>query len=368
MKVLVTGSEGFIGKNLIATLRRDRDMAVTGFDACDDPGAISNLVANADAIVHLAGINRPTDTSKYQEVNTGFTLTLVDSLIAAGRPVPVIFSSSRQASLENDYGKSKREAEGILERYSERSGAPVTVFRFDNVFGKWSRPAYNSVIATFCYNAARGVPLQVNDPSASVRFIYIDDVVEAIVSTLKSPPVGFSFSQAGPVYEKKVGELAECVTRFAEGRKGSALPDVSDPFEKRLFSTYLSYVEAVDLSVQREKKSDERGWLFELASSPGAGQVFVSTTKPGKKRGNHWHDTKVEKFCLVKGSARISLRNVLEGGRTDFDVSEDDIRVVDIPPGCTHSLENTGVEDCVVIFWANEPYDPEKPDTWFLEV
>jgi UDP-2-acetamido-2,6-beta-L-arabino-hexul-4-ose reductase len=292
----------------------------------------------------------------------------VDALEKIQRPVPIIFSSSIQAELDNDYGKSKRAAEERLRAYSQRTGAPVRIFRFANIFGKWCRPNYNSAVATFCYNIAHGLPIAIHDPGAPLRLVYIDDVIEAIVRELKAELKGFAYVSAEPAYETTVGQVAQMIQDIHEKCRNGFIGDYSDSFYKKLATTYLSYVDIPSLAIAPEMKRDERGWLFELIKSEKAGQIFISSTKPGKVRGNHYHDTKVEKFCLVKGKARISLRKVNSSEQYAFDVDDNSIQIVDIPPGYTHAIQNTGTEDCIVLFWANEVMDPTRPDTYRLEV
>jgi len=370
VKVLVTGSEGFIGKNLCMRLARIPDMAVLTFDLSDDPRRLPELADEADAVVHLAGVNRPLDPSEYVSGNFGLTSDLAAILEQDGAAKPLVFASSIQAELDNEYGKSKRAAEDRLKAYSGKTNARVRVFRFANVFGKWCRPNYNSAVATFCYNIARGLPIVVRDPMASLRLLYVDDAVEAITRELMlvAEGGGFAFSEAGPVHETTVGHVADTIKSLHDCRVSGLIPDFSDLLVKKLNSTYLSYLEPDTLAMPASMKRDERGWLFELVKSRQGGQIFVSTTKPGKKRGNHFHDTKVEKFVVVRGKARISLRRIDANERLDFDVDGENVKIVDIPPGYTHSIVNTGVEDCVTIFWANEIFDPDRSDTYFQEV
>ncbi len=368
MNVLVTGAAGFVGQNLCIRLSREKDCTVLPFDIANEESELFELLPKADCIVHLAGINRPLNSSEFMAGNFGLTSTIADALEKMQRPVPIIFSSSIQAELENDYGKSKRAAEERLRAYSQRTGAPVRIFRFVNIFGKWCRPNYNSAVATFCYNAAHGLPLTIHDPEAPLRLIYIDDAVEAIVRELKAELKGFAYASAEPVYETTVGQVAQMIQDIHEKRQNGFIGDYSDCFYKKLATTYLSYVDIPSLATAPEMKRDERGWLFELIKSEKAGQIFISTTRPGKERGNHYHDTKVEKFCLVKGKARISLRKVNSSQHYAFDVDDNSIQIVDIPPGYTHAIQNTGTEDCIVLFWANEVMDPTRPDTYRLEV
>ena len=368
MNVLVTGASGFVGQNLIIRLSRESDITVLPFDINNTQVELVDFLSDADAVIHLAGINRPLNPSEFMTGNVGLTSAIADELEKMKRPVPIIFSSSIQAELDNEYGKSKRAAEERLKTYAERTGAAVRIFRFANIFGKWCRPNYNSAVATFCYNIAHDLPINIRDPQAPLRLLYIDDAVEAILRELLAQKTGFAYCQAEPVYTTNVGEVAGMIQSIHDSRKKAIVGDFSDAFYKKLNTTYLSYLDVPALETTPELKSDERGWLFELIKSDSAGQIFVSTTKPGKKRGNHYHDTKVEKFCLVKGKARISMRKVNGTAHYAFDVDDKTIRIVDIPPGYTHSIENTGTEDCIVLFWANEILNPAHSDTFRLEV
>ena len=368
MRVLVTGARGFLGRNLVARLKRIEEYEPLSFDVQNDAAELPALLAVADVVVHLAGVNRPQDPAEFLAGNLGLTESIAGILEKTGRAIPIILASSIQATQANEYGKSKLAAEERLELYSQGSGAGVRIFRFANVFGKWCRPNYNSVVATFCHNIAHGLPIQINDPDWPIQLVYIDDVVAAILREIAGKSQGFGFAEAGPVHEITVGALASLIYGLEEARHTSILPDFANPLVKKLNSTYLSYLEMAQLPLAANLKSDERGWLFELIKSHTAGQIFVSTTKPGKKRGNHYHDTKVEKFCVISGQARISFRLVDSNQRHYIDVNGSNIQIIDIPPGYTHSIENTGEVDCVTLFWANEIFNPALPDTYFLEV
>lgn len=368
MKVLITGAKGFIGRNLIVRLKRLEGFEVLTFDLENSEAELPVLLNEANVVVHLAGVNRPQDPAEFVVGNLGLTATITALLEQADRVIPIILSSSIQATLPNDYGRSKLAAEERLKLYAERNQVGVRVFRFANVFGKWCRPNYNSVVATFCHNIAHGLPIQINNPEAPIQLVYIDDVVDAILREISAVSTGFAFATAGPVHETTVGALANQINALEESRHTSILPNFADPLTKKLNSTYLSYVDMDLLPVPAKLKSDERGSLFELIKSSTAGQIFVSTTKPGKKRGNHYHDTKVEKFCVISGQARISFRLIDSEKVHHIDVSGDAIRIVDIPPGHTHSIENVGKVDCITLFWANEIFNPDAPDTYSLEV
>jgi UDP-2-acetamido-2,6-beta-L-arabino-hexul-4-ose reductase len=281
-----------------------------------------------------------------------------------------VLSSSIQAELDNPYGRSKKEAEEAVLAYHENTGSPVFVYRFPNVFGKWSRPNYNTVVATFCHNLSRGLPVQVSNRSNQLRFVYIDDIVRAFVGIAGSAQHNSATTryELEPVYSTTLGELHDLIVSFREGRRKGLLPDLSNPFIKCLYSTYISFYDTGDFAYPVELRTDDRGWLFELVKSPFAGQIFVSRTKPGITRGDHYHDTKIEKFCVIQGEGVIRFRHVLNQEILQYPVNDLEIRVVDIPPGYTHSIENTGTQDMITLFWANEIFDPQRPDTSFVKV
>lgn len=368
--ILVTGSEGFIGKNLCLALRRTGEFTVLGFDVANAADELPKLARQADVVFHLAGVNRPKDTSEFRAGNVDLTQRLCDALAAAGRKTPLVLSSSTQAELDNPYGQSKREAEDAALRYHTATKAPVYLYRFPNVFGKWSRPNYNTVVATFCHNLSRGIPVQVSNRDNVIRFIYVDDIVRAFLELARRTehePVA-ARPEPKEVFTITLGELHDLIAGFAEKRKQSVLPDLANPFVKHLYSTFVSFCDAQDFAYPVDLKTDDRGWLFELIKSPHAGQIFVSRTKPGITRGNHYHDTKIEKFCVIQGEGVIRFRHTLGGDIIEYRVSDQRIQVVDIPPGYTHSIENTGSTDMLTLFWANEIFDPQQPDTYFEKV
>jgi UDP-2-acetamido-2,6-beta-L-arabino-hexul-4-ose reductase len=368
MKVLVTGWKGFIGKNLIVNLSRNKEIEILKFGRENTIEELKRLIKEADFIYHLAGVNRPKNEEEFNTVNVGLTRTIVEILLALNKKLPIVMSSSIQAALDNPYGRSKKAAEEILIDYRQRTGADVYIYRLSNVFGKWERPNYNSVVATFCYNIVHDKEIWVSDETKEVELVYIDDVVKEFVQLLSERKGYTGYLKVMPVFKVTLGELATKIRDFHENRKRSIVPNFSDEFTKKLYSTYMSYFEKDRLSQVLELKKDERGELFELIKSKCFGQIFVSTTRPGIVRGNHFHDSKVEKFCLVKGEAKIKLRNILTGEEISYNVSDKKIEVVDIPPGYTHSIENIGNEDMIVLFWANELFDPDNPDTYYEKV
>jgi UDP-2-acetamido-2,6-beta-L-arabino-hexul-4-ose reductase len=369
-KILVTGSQGFIGKNLCLALRRLGEYEVLEFDVQTSPERLPELAAGADLVFHLAGVNRPKDPAEFVAGNTDLTRNLTQALAAAGRRTPVVLSSSIQAALDNPYGQSKRGAEEVLLEYHQTTGAPIYLYRFPNVFGKWSRPHYNTVVATFCHNISRSLPVEVSNRDHLIQFVYVDTVVQEFlkIAARDAHDPDTTRHEVAEVHSIALGELHDLLVSFRENRQKSLLPDLSNPLVKYLYSTYLSFSDPEAFSYPVDLKTDERGWLFELVKSPFAGQVFVSRTKPGITRGNHYHDTKIEKFCVIQGEGLIRFRHVLGDDIIEYPVSDREIRIVDIPPGYTHSIENTGGSDMVTLFWANEIFDPQRPDTCFEKV
>lgn len=397
MKILITGAKGFVGQNLCAALSAIRD----GYDRrpdyvlCEDPAAVtlyqydlSNTpeeldawCADCDFVFNLAGVNRPKDTAEFMAGNFGFASTLLDTLKKHGNTCPVMLSSSIQASLTgryagSAYGESKKAGEDLFFRYAAETGAEVLVYRFPNVFGKWCRPNYNSAIATFCHNTAHGLPIQVNDPSVEMDVVYIDDVVEEMIQALR----GRANRQDGycsvPVHHQTtLGHIAETILSFPRLREALEVPRLDDPLTRKLYSTYLSYLPAESFCYDLKMNEDARGSFTEIIRTADRGQFSVNISKPGITKGNHWHHTKNEKFVVVKGEGLIQLRRI--GTQPDgspypveeFRVSGDRIQVVEMIPGYTHNIINlSDTEDLVTFMWANEPFDPAKPDTFFEQV
>jgi len=369
-KILVTGAQGFMGRNLCVTLKRQEGFEVLEFDVHNAPEDLPNLAAQADLVFHLAGVNRPEDPAEFATGNTDLTRTLIGALTAAGRKTPVVLSSSIQAALDNPYGQSKKGAEDALLEYHQKSGAPVYLYRFPNVFGKWSRPNYNTVVATFCHNISRGLPVQLSDRDNVIQFVYVDTIVAEFlaIALREQHDAATTHYQVAETHRITLGELHDLLISFRENRRTGLLPDLSQPLTKYIYSTYLSFLDEKDFAYPVDLKTDDRGWLFELVKSSSAGQVFVSLTKPGITRGNHYHHTKVEKFCVIQGEGLIRFRSVLGDDLIEYPVSDREIRVVDIPPGYTHSIENTGRTDMLTLFWANEILDPQRPDVYFERV
>jgi len=368
--VLVTGAKGFIGKNLVSHLKARSDLSVIEFDTESSESDLDEAIEKADYIYHLAGVNRPVATADFDKGNFEFTEMLLAKIKAANRNPILIMSSSTQAVLDNPYGVSKKKAEVSLMLYKKERQANVFIYRLTNVFGKWARPNYNSVVATFCYRATRGEPLVVDDVNKVLDFVYIDDVIKSfanIIDNVEPENIG-GFAIVSPTYSVLLKDLANKIISFQKIRVNSTIPDFANLFDKYLYSTYLSYLDSSELSYPVAKKEDARGYLFELIKSVHAGQIFVSRTNPGITRGNHFHHSKVEKFCVIEGAAKITFRNENTNEVVEYLVEGKDCKVVDIPPGWAHNILNMGKTDLLTIFWSNEIFDQNKPDTYFAEV
>jgi UDP-2-acetamido-2,6-beta-L-arabino-hexul-4-ose reductase len=364
LNILVTGSRGFVGKNLCVALRQLKQVVLFEYDLDNSPEDLHRALSVAEVVFHLAGVNRPRDVSEYQVGNAGSTNDLCLQLSSLQRAPKIVFSSSIQAEQDNPYGKSKVDAEAILREYAQSSGAECVIYRLKNLFGKWGKPNYNAVTATFCYNTAHDYPLVVSDPSHEMELTYIDDVVKAFVGEISPGAAGFRYADPLVSYKTTLGELADIVSSFRRMRSSLQVPDFSRPFIRALYATYLSYLEKDDFAYQLVQRNDPRGSLAEFIKSPGIGQVFVSRTRPGALRGNHFHNTKTEKFLVLQGYAIIRLRHVLETSAIEIRVRGEDYQVVDIPPGYTHSIQNVGDTDVITVFWSDEIFDPGSPDTF----
>lgn len=370
--ILVTGAGGFIGKNLCAELENQGYTNLMRFDIDTPKQQLAEFSAKAQFVFHLAGINRPKDPAEFYEGNRGLTEQLLHLLKESGNKAPVLITSSTQAALDNDYGKSKAEAEQLVYAHGETNGSAVYVFRLPGVFGKWCRPAYNSVVATFCHNIAHGLPIEVRDPAYSFPLVYIDDVVrcfiDAMNGTVRCDRSAQPVCMVDPVHEVTLGQLAQLIESFRESRTTLAAPNMGDAFEKKLYSTYLSYLPTDQFAYDLKMNCDARGSFTEFLRTPERGQVSVNISNPGIVKGNHWHHTKNEKFLVVKGEAAIRFRKVGTSEVIEYRVSGEKLQVVDIPTGYTHNIENVGSGELVTVMWANEPFDPDHPDTFFEPV
>ncbi len=370
MKILITGARGFIGRNLAVQLKQNSANQVWEFDQDNSQAELITWLTNADFIFHLAGVNRPQEVSEFLTGNAHFTAQMCNQLLALGRAVPLVLSSSIQAELDNPYGVSKRAAEHVVSRYAHQSGARVVIYRLTNIFGKWCRPNYNSVVATFCHNIARDLPITISDPAREVDLIHIDDVVAAFCGELIAPlsDGGIDRREVAPIYRVSLGQLANLLTMFRQTRKSLLVPNLGDAFTQKLYSTYLSYLETNDFAYMLEQRCDPRGCLAEFVKATPFGQIFISRTLPGITRGNHYHHVKTEKFLVLEGDAIVRFRHIEESEVIAYPVRGEEFKVVDIPPGYTHSIENVGTGELVTLFWASEVFDPEKPDTVYKDV
>ncbi|MDD5168765.1 MAG: NAD-dependent epimerase/dehydratase family protein [Syntrophales bacterium] len=367
--VLITGAAGFIGRNLVAALKRRDDVRLILSDVDTAPTVLDAGLADSDIIYHLAGVNRPKDESEFLTGNAGLTERMLTRLVELGRTPVFILSSSMQAELDNPYGRSKKVAEDAVSKFGDKAGAPVCIYRLPGVFGKGSRPNYNTVVATFCHNIARGMQISVNDPNRELELVYIDDVISAFLRHLDvAPDPSKKRFGVDRTFRVTLGELAERIRRLHAIRESLTVPDLGDGLMVCLHATYLSFLPEDGFANPVKLNTDNRGWLFELIKSEHFGQIFVSKTLPGITRGNHYHDTKVEKFCVIKGQGVIRFRRIDSDKILEYPVDDLAIKVVDIPPGYTHSIENSGEGEMICLFWANRIFDPERPDTYFTPV
>lgn len=397
MNILITGAKGFVGRNLVSQLHNIQsgkarnylvsgtDLKVFEYDVDSDPAELDIYCKNADFVFNLAGVNRPKDQAEFMKGNFGFASTLLDTLKKYNNTCPVMISSSSQAALDNPYGESKRAGENLLFDYAKETGAKVLVYRFPNVFGKWCRPNYNSAVATFCNNIANDLPIQVNDPSVVMNLVYVDDVVDELIGALTGGEhyegtTNYTdytneegqegrFCRVPTVHTITLGGIVDLLYSFKEMPGNLNVPDLGDSFTKKLYSTYLSYLPKEKFSYPVQMKTDDRGSFTEIIRTPDRGQFSVNISKPGVTKGQHWHHTKNEKFVVVSGHGLIRLRKIGTDEVIDFEVSGEKIEVVEMIPGYTHNIINlSDTEELVTFMWANEPFDPNRPDTYFEEV
>jgi len=367
MKVLITGADGFIAKNLRETLQRDENVKLYLFSKDDSLDILEAYLKEVDFVYHLAGVNRPKDNEEFYEGNTNLTRFIVDVLKKNKKAVPIVLSSSTQALQDNDYGKSKLQAENIVLDYSKELDVNSYVFRLPNVFGKWSKPNYNSVISTWCYNISHDIDIQVDDETYTMNLVYIDDVVNEFVQCLNSDRES-GYSDIGTIYIKTLGEIRDLLLEFKANRNSLVIPNVGSGFERALYATYLSYLDTNDFSYKLNGHQDDRGTFYEILKTQDAGQFSLSTTKTGITRGNHYHNTKNEKFLVVKGKALIEFRHIFSNEIIKYEVSGKSMEVVEMIPGYTHNIKNIGDNELLLFLWANEQFDQNNPDTYFLKV
>lgn len=368
MKVLVTGAKGFIGKNLVCRLK-EKGHEVFSFDKENTLDELKGFIKEADFIVHLAGVNRPLKPEEFLDGNLNFTIALLNELKASGRKTPIFFSSSTQAEKNNPYGESKRMAEEQIFAYGKENANPVYVYRLYNVYGKWCRPNYNSVIATWCHNISHDLPIEINENAPAIDFVYIDDICDEVLSLLNGDKKGKDGICYIPVYDKMtLKEIASLLYSYKESRNSHTVPALDTPFKKKLYATYLSYYDEGDFSYALDSHVDDRGSFTEILRSKNDGQFSVNVIKPLITKGNHYHHTKNEKFLVVSGTCETCFRKIDDKEIITYRTSGEKLEVIDIPPGYTHSITNIGDKEAVVFMWASEEFDPNKPDTVFLKV
>ena len=366
-RILITGANGFIGKNLVLRLNELSGVSVTTFVRGDDVALLSQLVTTVDAVVHLAGENRPADEAAFMQVNSELTSALCDAIKQAfrstGRHVPLVLASSTQAELDNSYGRSKLSAEVVVQALASETGNPCVIFRLPGVFGKWCKPNYNSVVATFSYNIARDLPIQINDKEVTLQLVYVDDVITALLTSLEAPLLGCTQANVEPEYMVTLSELASQIRAFGNGRTTLMTGRVGSGFVRALYATYVSYLSEEKFSYEVPRHADQRGVFVEMLRTPDSGQFSYFTAHPGITRGGHYHHTKTEKFLVIKGQALFRFRHLLTNELVELRTSGSNPEVVDTIPGWTHDITNIGNEDLVVMLWSNENFDREKPDT-----
>ena len=382
MNILITGAKGFVGRNLAETLRNVRDgkdksrgefgeINIYEYDIDTAPELLEKFCAECDFVFHLAGVNRPKEEKEFMEGNFGFTSELLDLLKKHNNKAPVLVTSSIQAALDNPYGKSKKAGEDLIFLYGRENGVKTLVYRLPNVFGKWCRPNYNSAVATFCHNIAHDLPITVNDREYMMTLVYVDDVVDELINALKDNENRVDEFCKVPIEHKiKLGEIADLLYSFKASRETKEIPDMTEgSFSKKLYSTYLSYLEPDNFVYTLKMNCDARGSFTEILRTANAGQFSVNISKPGITKGQHWHHTKNEKFVVVSGHGLIKLRKIGTDEVINYEVNGEEITVVDMIPGYTHNIINLSeTEDLVTFMWCNECFNPDKPDTFFEEV
>jgi UDP-2-acetamido-2,6-beta-L-arabino-hexul-4-ose reductase len=363
MRILITGSRGFIGKNLRVRLWELKTFEVVEFTRHDSEEPLPELIKDVDAIIHLAGENRPKDPVDFVRVNTGLTETICNAIRLAGKPTPLILTSSTQAELGNPYSRSKRGAELAAERLAKDTGNPVTIYRLPGVFGKWCRPDYNSVVATFCHHIANDLPIQINDPATRIRLVYVDDVVSSFIADLNGMTPGLHWGTVEPEYSITLGDLKDQISAFGNCRTTLVSERVGAGLVRALYATYVSYLPLEGFVYELPSYGDERGVFVEMLKTPDSGQFSYFTARPGVTRGGHYHHSKTEKFLVIRGQAKFGFRNILTNEIYEIRTAGEVPQVVETIPGWTHDITNIGEDEMVVMLWANEIFDHDRPDT-----
>jgi UDP-2-acetamido-2,6-beta-L-arabino-hexul-4-ose reductase len=363
MDILITGSKGFIGKNLTLKLKSSLRCNILEFNRGDNNETLKKMIKASNFIFHLAGENRPSSISEFKVSNETLTENICEYIAAEKRNIPLIFTSSTQAKLNNPYGESKKQAEISLEVLSKKNANSVLIYQLPNVFGKWAKPNYNSVVATFCNNIANNLPINIIDGNKILTLIYIDDLVNSFISSLHNMPLGLDFASAEPEYHVTVSNLAKQIQLFKKSRSTHIIEKVGFGFIRALYATYLSYLNIENCSYNLKLNKDNRGVFVEMLKTQDSGQVSYFTANPGVKRGIHYHHTKSEKFLIVKGNALFKFINILTNERFEIGTSSSNPQIVESIPGWSHSVTNIGSDELIVIIWANEIFDSKNPDT-----
>mgnify|MGYP000210711187 CR=1 FL=1 len=364
MRLLITGADGFIGKNLISHLAERTDIDIVPFTREHAVDELSVMLQDIDFVFHLAGVNRPEDPGEFKLGNTDLTAILCGAIESTGRKIPVLYTSSIQAEANNPYGVSKRAGEEILTGLSTQQGSPLYIFRLPNVFGKWARPNYNSAVATFCNNISQGLPIQINAPEAQISLVYIDDVIEAFLEVLDGSVTPQGYVDIQPLYQITVGALANQIQAFRDSRDNLISEQVGTGLVRALYSTYVSYLKPEQFSYQIPKFGDPRGVFVEMLKTKDAGQFSYFTAHPGITRGGHYHHSKTEKFLVIKGEACFRFRHIVTGEFYEKVTRGDTPEVVETVTGWSHDITNVGDSEMIVMLWANEIFDRDKPDTY----
>lgn len=368
MKVLITGANGFLGKNLSAFLMERDNVNVLPFTRNDNISKLREYMPNIDFVFHFAGINRPKNTEEFKVGNVNLTQELCNAIVDSGKHIPLIFTSSIQAGQSNPYGESKQEAEKVLSRFSNTQGSPIYLFRLPNVFGKWVQPNYNSVVATFCHNIANDLPIQINDPNAAIKLVYIDDVISHFISILDNKITGQKFNEIEPQYNISIGDLADIIRKFRNSRNTLLTEAVGTGLYRALYSTYVSYLPPERFSYTIPKHEDSRGLFVEMLKTHDSGQFSFFTAHPGIIRGGHYHHSKTEKFLVIKGNARFRFRHIFTGEFYELVTNSDEPKIVETVPGWSHDITNIGDDEMIVMLWANELFNKIHPDTYTHQV
>jgi UDP-2-acetamido-2,6-beta-L-arabino-hexul-4-ose reductase len=363
MHILVTGSQGFLGKNILAHLSKISDIHVTTFDRSNSVSELDLLVSHCDAILHLAGENRPINEAKLIDSNVELTKSICDAIRGTGKKIPIIFASSIQAGLNNPYGKSKLQAENTLKQLHAETNNPIVIIRLPGIFGKWCKPNYNSVVSTFCHNIANDIPIQIHNENYKIELVYVDDVIRKFIELIRSFPTALDFKDIEPRYIVSIGELAQQIYLFKNSRENLLTERVGCGFVRALYSTYLSYLPPGKFSYDIPSHADSRGSFFEVLKTPDCGQFSYFTAHPGVTRGGHYHHTKTEKFLVISGSALFKFRHIVTNQVHEILASGAKPKIVETIPGWAHNITNIGSDLLVVMLWANEIFNRERSDT-----